>query len=101
LGRCITPSDDGEQIAFKGRDMNKNGKFVVIRTYSTDSKKLRWLNGLVDIIISILTGKNIQGNEDKSCLKLLDVIGDYDHNLLVSKRLYNKYLNAIEQTAIN
>ena len=39
--------DDGEQIAFKGRDMNKNGKFVVIRTYSTNSKKLGWINGLV------------------------------------------------------
>ena len=36
--------DNGEQLAFKGRDINKNGKFVVLRTYSTDSTKLSWIN---------------------------------------------------------
>lgn len=37
----------GEQITFKGRDINKNGKFVVLRTYFTDSPELLWMNGLV------------------------------------------------------
>jgi len=30
--------------------MNKNGKFVAIRTYSTDSKKLSWINGLICLL---------------------------------------------------
>jgi hypothetical protein len=55
--------DDGEQIAFKGRDMNKNGKFVVIRTYSTDSKKLGWINGLVCLLEGTF---NKNDNEFKS-----------------------------------
>ena len=37
----------GEQITFKGKDINKNGKFVVLRTYFTDSPELLWMNGLV------------------------------------------------------
>jgi hypothetical protein len=40
----------GEQIAFKGRDVNKNGKFVVLRTYFTDSSKISWYNGLVCLL---------------------------------------------------
>jgi hypothetical protein len=40
----------GEQITFKGRDMNKNGKFVVLRTYFTDSPELSWMNGLVCLV---------------------------------------------------
>ncbi len=55
--------DDGEQIAFKGRDMNKNGKFVVIRTYSTDSKKLGWINGLICLLEGTF---NKNDNEFKS-----------------------------------
>ena len=54
---------DGEQIAFKGRDMNKNGKFVVIRTYSTNSKKLGWINGLVCLLEGTF---NKNDNEFKS-----------------------------------
>jgi len=59
----FTSNDDGEQIAFKGRDMNKNGKFVVIRTYSTDSKKLGWINGLVCLLEGTF---NKNDNEFKS-----------------------------------
>ena len=55
--------EDEEQIAFKGRDMNKNGKFVVIRTYSTNSKKFRWVNGLVCLLEGTF---NKNDNEFKS-----------------------------------
>ena len=47
-GIFTTPS--GQQITFKGRDMNKNDKFVVLRTYFTDSLELSWLNGLVCLL---------------------------------------------------
>ena len=40
----------GDQITFKGRDVNKNGKFVVLRTYFTDSPKVSWMNGLVCLV---------------------------------------------------
>ena len=55
--------EDEEQIAFKGRDMNKNGKFVVIRTYSTNSKKFGWINGLVCLLEGTF---NKNDNEFKS-----------------------------------
>jgi hypothetical protein len=42
-----------QQLTFKGRDVNKKGKFVVLRTYFTKSETLGWMNGLV----CILTGK--------------------------------------------
>jgi hypothetical protein len=42
--------DDKEQLTFKGRDMNKNQKFVVIRTYFTKSETLGWINGLICIL---------------------------------------------------
>jgi hypothetical protein len=41
---------EDEQLTFKGRDMNKNGKFVVLRTYFTNSEALGWMNGLVCIL---------------------------------------------------
>lgn len=62
-GVFTTNDDDGEQLAFKGRDMNKNGKFVVLRTYSTNSKKLSWINGLVCLLEGIF---NKNDNEFKS-----------------------------------
>ena len=40
----------GEQISFKGRDVSKNGKFVVLRTYFTDLPKLSWVNSLVCLV---------------------------------------------------
>ena len=49
-GVFTTNDNDGEQLTFKGRDMNKNGKFVGLRTYSTNSKKLSWINGLVCLL---------------------------------------------------
>ena len=39
-----------EVITFKGRDVNKNGKFIVLRTYFTDSLELSWINGLVCLV---------------------------------------------------
>ena len=39
-----------EVIRFKGRDVNKNCKFIVLRTYFTDSFELSWLNGLVCLV---------------------------------------------------
>ena len=46
----VFTTNEGEQVTFKGRDMNKMGKIVVLRTYSTDSKKLSWINGLVCLL---------------------------------------------------
>jgi hypothetical protein len=43
-------TEDEQQLTFKGRDMNKNGKFVVLRTYFTKSEALGWMNGLVCIL---------------------------------------------------
>jgi hypothetical protein len=43
--------------------MNKNGKFVVLRTYSTTSKKLSWINGLVCLLEGTF---NKNDNEFKS-----------------------------------
>ena len=37
----------GEALKFKGLDTSKNGKFLVVRTYFTDSERLQWMNGLV------------------------------------------------------
>ena len=42
--------DNKEQLTFKGRDVNKNGKFVVLRTFFTNSEALGWINGLVCIL---------------------------------------------------
>ena len=46
----IFDTESKEQLTFKGRDMNKNGKFVVLRTFFTNSKALGWINGLVCIL---------------------------------------------------
>jgi hypothetical protein len=45
--------EEEEYMTFKGRDVNKNGKFIVLRTYFTKSDTLGWMNGLV----CILSGK--------------------------------------------
>ncbi len=42
--------DNKEQLTFKGRDVNKNQKFVVLRTYFTKSETLGWINGLICIL---------------------------------------------------
>jgi hypothetical protein len=46
-------TEDQQEIIFKGRDVSKNGKFVVLRTYFIESETLGWMNGLV----CILTGE--------------------------------------------
>lgn len=43
----VMTTDKGEHISFKGRDVNKNGKYVVLRTYFTELPELSWINGLV------------------------------------------------------
>ena len=52
-GEFRTEGKEEEYMTFKGRDVNKNGKFVVLRTYFTKSETLGWMNGLV----CILSGK--------------------------------------------
>jgi len=52
-GEFRTEDREEEYMTFKGRDVNKNGKFVVLRTYFTKSETLGWMNGLV----CILSGK--------------------------------------------
>ena len=47
----LTAEDQKEhKLTFKGRDVNKNGKFVVLRTYFTQSEILGWMDGLVCIL---------------------------------------------------
>jgi hypothetical protein len=46
----VFDTEDKEQLTFKGRDMNKNEKFIVLRTYFTKSETLGWINGLVCIL---------------------------------------------------
>jgi hypothetical protein len=46
----VMTTEKGEQISFKGRDVNKNGKYVVLRTYFTDLPEFLWLNGLVCLL---------------------------------------------------
>ena len=59
----VFTTNEGEQVTFKGRDMNKMGKIVVLRTYSTDSKKLGWINGLICLLEGTF---NKNDNEFKS-----------------------------------
>jgi hypothetical protein len=40
----------GEEVKFKGLDTSKNSKFVVLRTYFTESERLQWMNGLVCLL---------------------------------------------------
>jgi hypothetical protein len=42
--------EDKEQLTFKGRDVNKNCKFVVLRTFFTNLEAFGWINGLVCIL---------------------------------------------------
>ena len=50
-GEFKTEGKKEEYMTFKGRDVNKNDKFVVLRTYFTKSETLGWMNGLVCILI--------------------------------------------------
>jgi hypothetical protein len=46
----VLDTENQQEITFKGRDVNKNGKFVVLRTYFTESETLEWINGLICIL---------------------------------------------------
>jgi hypothetical protein len=46
----VLTTNRGEQISFKERDVNKKGKFIVLRTYFTDLPELSWMNGLVCLV---------------------------------------------------
>ena len=45
----IFTTREGLELSFKGRDMSKNNKFIVLRTYFTNSDNLNWINGLICI----------------------------------------------------
>lgn len=49
-GEFTTEDQEEQKLTFKGRDVNKNGKFVVLRSYFTESEILGWINGLVCIL---------------------------------------------------
>jgi len=46
----VFTTSDGQELLFKGRDISKNNKFVVLRTYFTNSDKLTWMNGLICVL---------------------------------------------------
>ena len=46
----FTTNDDKERLKSKGCDMNKSDKFVVLRTYFTNSQNLSWINGLLCLL---------------------------------------------------
>jgi hypothetical protein len=48
-------TEKGHEISFIGKDVSKNGKFYVLRTFFTDVNELNWINGLVCIL---------EGNQD-------------------------------------
>jgi hypothetical protein len=58
----FTPEEDVYKqeggLKFKGRDISKNGRFVVLRTYFTDSERLQWMNGLICILQGEFDVKN-------------------------------------------
>jgi hypothetical protein len=41
--------DNNIIIPFKGRDINKNGRFIVLRTFFSNSYEFLWMDGLVCI----------------------------------------------------
>ena len=45
-------------ITFKGRDTNTNGRFIVLRTFFSNSDELRWIDGLVCIAEGIFDLNN-------------------------------------------
>ena len=49
-GDFKTEDKEKQELTFKGLDVNKNGKYVVLRTYFTKSKIVGWLDGLACIL---------------------------------------------------
>ena len=46
----ILTTEKGQEISFIGKDVSKNGKFYVLRTFFTVDKQFEWINGLVCIL---------------------------------------------------
>jgi hypothetical protein len=46
----IFTRSSGDELSFKGRDMSKNNKFVVLRASFTNSDNLNWMNGLICVL---------------------------------------------------
>jgi hypothetical protein len=46
----IFTTHKGKKISFVGKDVSKNGKFYVLRTWFTDDMEIEWLNGLVCLL---------------------------------------------------
>lgn len=46
----IFTTNGGDKLLFKGLDMRKNNKFIVLRTYFTNSDNLKWMDGLICIL---------------------------------------------------
>jgi hypothetical protein len=54
----IFTTETGQEIIFNGQDTNKNGRYIVLRTYFTNNAEINWLNGLVCILDGYFDFKN-------------------------------------------
>ena len=54
----ILTTENGQEIAFIGRDTSKNGKYYVIRTYFTHDKEIKDLDGMVCFLDGVFDSKN-------------------------------------------
>jgi hypothetical protein len=46
----IIRTEKGQVLSFIGKDVSKEGKFYVLRTFFTNDEELEWINGLVCIL---------------------------------------------------
>jgi hypothetical protein len=46
----VFATEDRQELTFKSRDVNKDGKFIVLRTHFTKPERVNWMNGLVCIL---------------------------------------------------
>jgi hypothetical protein len=46
----VFTTENGQEIIFNGKDTNKNGRYIVLRTYFTNNAEIVWLNGLICIL---------------------------------------------------
>jgi hypothetical protein len=46
----VFTTENGQTIKFNGKDTNKNGRYVVLRTYFTNNAEIIWLDGLICIL---------------------------------------------------
>jgi hypothetical protein len=54
----VFATENSQELTFKGRDVNKDGKFIVLRTHFTKSERVNWMNGLVCILQGEFDVKN-------------------------------------------